>query len=55
MPFKIFHDDELIAEFKDEFMEPKMDGWKTQYVSGTLNLEKETLVIYIERKKEKKI
>jgi hypothetical protein len=50
MTFTIFHNDKKIASFEDEFMESTMEGWETQYVSGTLNVETETLVIYIENR-----
>lgn len=50
MPFKIFHNDKLIGSFEDRLMEPYMANWDTQYVSGQLNLHKETLTIWIENK-----
>ena len=55
MPFRLYHNDKLIGEFEDAFMESYITQWQTEYVSAklSLDLETETLKIWVENKRRK--
>ena len=54
MPFKLYHNDKLIATFEDPFMESLMANWESQYVSGRVNMSTQVFTIWVENKIVKK-
>jgi hypothetical protein len=54
MPFKLYHNERLLATFEDRFMESLMKDWQTEYVSAQVNMSNQTLIIWIENKIQKK-